>query len=369
MIHNRRQRVLIVGPYPPPDTGVTMPFKLFCDWMTTHGGDAYDVRIVRTHTDRKPLVRVFDPVVLWQLIKVILAIPFHSLWASRIVIFGSNRFVSLVGGTMALLTWPLGKPVSLRIFGGAYELYYQSRPAVVRWLIRRFFAFCDRVVAEPRLSAEALRAIWPEQIRGVRNYRVPLADAPPRAFDPARVRFVYTGNVRGVKGCGELLAAFADVRKRLVEQHRDIHVTLDFYGPIQPGSDPVAGLEDARQDEDITFHGAVANATLMAAYRQADVFVYPTYWPTEGHSGAVIEALCCGLPVLASDWRANSEVVHDGVNGLLCQAKDATSLADAMLRLAVDVDLRRRLSDGALREAAQYDAAVVCPELADALGL
>jgi len=237
-------------------------------------------------------------------------------------------------------------------------------------LIARMFSACERIVAEPMLSAKALETLWPRQIRGVRNYRIPIADVGPRTFDPRRMRFVFTGTIRGLKGCNELLAAFAEVRRRLAVERPNVRATLDFYGPVQQGaSDTVAGIESARQDPDIRFHGQVINDVLLSAHRKADVFVYPTYWPTEGHSGAVIEALFHGLPVIATDWRANTEVVEDGVSGLICKPKDVASLVECMLRLALNTDLRMRLSAGALRAAQKYDAAVVCPELAEALGL
>lgn len=143
-----------------------------------------------------------------------------------------------------------------------------------------------------------------------------------------------------------------------------------MYGPIYSVPvEQVEGLDAAKNDPDINFHGIVANSVLRQAYQHADVFVYPSYWPTEGHSGAIVEAMFYGLPILASDWRANPEVIQDGVNGLICKHKDVQSLADCMLRLARDVDLRRKLSAGALQSAGQYDVAVVCPELAEALGL
>jgi glycosyltransferase involved in cell wall biosynthesis len=360
----------MIGPYPPPDTGVSMPFKLFCDWLKTQRSEVYDVRVFRTHTDRKSLASFYHPQVLRRLLALVFVMPWEAVFADRIVIFSSNRFVTVVGGPMAVVMKLLRKPVSLRIFGGAFELYFQSRPRPIRWLIRRMFSCCDRIVAEPLLSAKALETIWPDRIRGVRNYRIPIPGTGPRTFDSRRVRFVFTGTVRGLKGIDELITAFADVRRRLASQRPDVRATLDIYGPLQEGSsDQVTALDAARQDADITFHGQVNNDALMRAYHVADVFVYPTYWPTEGHSGAMIEALFHGLPVVASDWRANPEVIQDGVNGLLCKHHDVANLADCMMRLALEVELRRRLSAGALASAGQYDVAVVCPELAEALGL
>ncbi len=271
---------------------------------------------------------------------------------------------------MALLMRPLRKPVSLRVFGGAYELYLESRSKPTQSLIRRLFSLAHRVVVQPRLVAEALRPIWPEQIRCVRNYRVAVADQAPRQFDAKSVRFIFGGNIRRTKGCGELFLAFADARRQLAERQCDVRIALDMYGPeYSVPTEVVDGIDAARRDPDIAFHGNVPNSVFRQALERADVFVYPSYWPTEGHSGAIVEAMFFGLPIIASDWRANTEVVQDGINGLICKHKDVASLADCMVRLAMNVELRRNLSASALQAADQYDAAVVCPELAEALGL
>lgn len=180
MTQKKRQRVVIIGPSPPPDTGVTMPFSLFCDWFTTTRGDEYQVRIVSTNSGDKSLVSLYNPKVMVKLFQIGCAIVWGALWADRVVVFGSNRFISSVGGAMALCMWPLRKPVSLRIFGGAYECYLQSRWKSTQWLIRRLFGLAHRIVVQPRLVADALRPIWPAQIRCVRNYRIPVSQQTAR---------------------------------------------------------------------------------------------------------------------------------------------------------------------------------------------
>jgi glycosyltransferase involved in cell wall biosynthesis len=227
----------------------------------------------------------------------------------------------------------------------------------------------ERIVVQTRLVADALKPIWPRQVRCVRNYRasVPL---PVHGFDPSRIRFIYAGGIRRTKGCGELFQAFAEAKRRIADTHPHTRLTLEMYGQVySTPCEAAPGIEAARCDPDIAFHGTIANHELSAAYSQADAFIYPTYWPTEGHSGAVLEAMFHGLPILASDWRSNAEIVRHGVNGLIFRHRDVASLVECIVQLAVDVELRRRLAAGALDEARQYDVAIVCPELADALGL
>ncbi len=63
----------------------------------------------------------------------------------------------------------------------------------------------------------------------------------------------------------------------------------------------------------------------------------------EGSSGAIKEGWITGVPVICSDLLSNTELVHDGVNGLTVPVGDAPALADAMRRCMLDPELRNRL--------------------------
>jgi len=70
-----------------------------------------------------------------------------------------------------------------------------------------------------------------------------------------------------------------------------------------------------------------------------------------------------GLPVIATNWRAMGEVVNPGVSGLLCKPKDPVDLADKMFAICTDMQLRKKLSHGALLESVRFDEKAVCARL------
>jgi glycosyltransferase involved in cell wall biosynthesis len=86
-------------------------------------------------------------------------------------------------------------------------------------------------------------------------------------------------------------------------------------------------------------------ASILAA---SHIFVLSTKW--EGLPLSVIEAMRAGLPVVASNVGGMSELVKDGVTGIMVEPGDAESLAAALERLVLDPELRRRMgSQGRLR--------------------
>ncbi len=82
-----------------------------------------------------------------------------------------------------------------------------------------------------------------------------------------------------------------------------------------------------------------------SAFAAADGVVLSSSWENFPH--VVVEALSVGTPVLATAVGGVTEVLRDGVNGLLVPIEDAPALAAAIRRFFADDELRLRLRDGA----------------------
>jgi glycosyltransferase involved in cell wall biosynthesis len=107
----------------------------------------------------------------------------------------------------------------------------------------------------------------------------------------------------------------------------------------------------------------VAGADKLAAFSRANLLVYPSYH--EGMPMAVIEAMACGLPIVATRVGGLPDLVSEGVNGLLVEAKNPAQLADALIRITTDTDLRHAMEKNSLRIAfEEYDMECLVPKLA-----
>jgi len=97
-------------------------------------------------------------------------------------------------------------------------------------------------------------------------------------------------------------------------------------------------------------------------FARADVFALSSRY--EGFGNVVIEAMACGVPVVATSSPGTREIVRDGVDGLLVDVHEPTALAAALEALLTDDTLRRRMSDEARRRALAFDV----PAIAAAYG-
>ncbi|MGE5501593.1 MAG: glycosyltransferase, partial [Ignavibacteriales bacterium] len=159
--------------------------------------------------------------------------------------------------------------------------------------------------------------------------------------DPPRL--VAVGRLHPVKGFDVLIDAFALVR----QAHPDARLSIVGDGEQrEPLRRQIAarGLEGA-----VDMPGALTPDAVRERLHAAGLFVLPSL--SEGMSLALLEAMACGLPVVASAVGGVNEVVRPDV-GILVPPHDPRALADAILQ-AVDDEARLRSMGAAARRRAE----------------
>ena len=176
----------------------------------------------------------------------------------------------------------------------------------------------------------------------------------PAASDALRILCI--GTLHEVKGQTHLIEACA----KLHERRRSFRCTFVGDGPDRAALEArtaTLGLADF-----VEFTGQQTANQVLERLHSADVLVAPSV-PTasgkrEGIPVVLMEAMACGLAVVASDLSGIPELVGDG-EGLLVAPGDAVALAAALERLAVDSDLRRQLGASARSKIeAEFDVSV-----------
>jgi glycosyltransferase involved in cell wall biosynthesis len=118
-------------------------------------------------------------------------------------------------------------------------------------------------------------------------------------------------------------------------------ITFNIYGegPLR------ASLEDMIKNKKLAEHvflrGKYTRDKLNEIMRDADIYLLPSV--TEGLPLALIEAMAWGLPIVATGVGGIPELIEDGTSGLLCEPKNSTSLAQAIISLIKDPPLALKL--------------------------
>ncbi len=127
------------------------------------------------------------------------------------------------------------------------------------------------------------------------------------------------------------------------------HVVFTGSGPM----DVPTMIQEAHCADHVTFTGMVDESTLPLIYRAADIFVLPSEAELQGM--VLLEAAASGLPLIGANASAIPEIVHHGVNGFLHVPGSADDLADRIVQLVEDPDLREKLGQRGL-ELVQHHA-------------
>ena len=161
--------------------------------------------------------------------------------------------------------------------------------------------------------------------------------APARRDVPV---LVHVSNFRPVKRVGDVLAVFAAIRAE-----RPARLRLVGDGPDRAGlAAQAAALGLAAEVE---FLGEQID--LPSVLCDADLFLLPS--ETESFGLVALEAMACGLPVVASAVGGLPEVIADGQTGVLCPMGDVGAMAAATRRLLDDAPARARLGGAGRRRA------------------
>ncbi len=175
--------------------------------------------------------------------------------------------------------------------------------------------------------------------------------APGCRLAPADHRvLVHVSNFRPVKRLLDVVRVFAGVKKV-------VRATLVLVGD---GPDHDAAQREATRlgmKHDVRFVGRVDDVADLL--RGADLFLLPS--ETESFGLAALEAMACGVPVIASDVGGLPEVVVSGESGYLAPVGDVTTMTERAIEMLQDPARHAALREGAVTRAREFSAEKVVP--------
>jgi glycosyltransferase involved in cell wall biosynthesis len=215
-------------------------------------------------------------------------------------------------------------------------------PANPAWraLRRAAYPLAATVVAQTQAAASWFRAGGVRRVAVIPN-PVALPVRAGAAADPwpgGAPLLLGVGRLVAQKGFDLLVGAFA----RVAPGFPDWRLLILGEGPERARLESLAARPGLA--ERVRLPGVSADPA--PAYRRASLFALPSRF--EGFPNALVEAMACGLPVVAADCPSGpAEIVRHGVDGLLVPAGDEAALAAALARLMADPGARRALGDAA----------------------
>lgn len=340
-------KVLIVGQTPPPYHGQAIMIdglvrSQLAGIELIHARMGYSSNV--NEVGRVRLAKVM------HLVSLVARIVYHRLVTGARILYyppgGADR-VPMIRDLVTLLAtrWMFDKTVFHYHTGGLSDLY-DELPPWQKWLFRKAYFGADAAIRNSALNPEDGR-----RLEAKRDYIIPngIDDPCPagsivpestgeEAGRPLRILFV--GTLCESKGALVLV----DACKQLAD--RGVACEVAFMGgwaDNEFAEQMRKRIDELHLGDRVRFLGVLTGDAKFAAFKQADVFCFPTFFKCETFGLVLLEAMACGLPVVTTRWRGIPTVVDDGKTGFLVEPQDADAVAEQLAHLAGDAGLRRRL--------------------------
>jgi len=206
----------------------------------------------------------------------------------------------------------------------------------------------DLLKIYPKMSADKIKVIYHGYDKELfhENVSVEKINIINAKYNIQHTKYlIFVGTIQPRKNIETLLNAFQILRRK--EAHRDLNLVIaGCEGWLAENI-----IEKIRKTPGAIMTGKFETEDLPALIAGAEVFVLPSLY--EGFGLPVLEAMACGIPVIAADNSSLGEIV--GTNGLLFDAKNTQQLAEMMQSTMEDKELKNSLREKGLERAKSFN--------------
>ncbi len=335
-------RILVVGQTPPPICGQALMIKNLLD------GDYRNIELfhVRMNFSHElDSAGKFRFAKLVELVRVAAKIYHYKLIYKPDVLYyppSGPRFFPVIRDIVILgLTRWLFKITVFHFHAGGLSEYFQRMNPLFGSILR--FAFVN-----PDLAIYTSNSAPRDGLSlGCKHENIIANGIPDAAGDYifrslaaiTRVHILFVAFLCEDKGV--LIAIHAVLE--LLKAGYDIELTcLGKWESVELQMRAMASIEPPFEAH-FNFPGVIVGDDKWQYYRNAEIFIFPSYYHSETFGIVLLEAMSFSLPVVASRWRGIPDVVEEGSCALLCEPKDIAGCRNALERLVKDASLREKM--------------------------
>jgi len=352
-----KPKILVSGHLPPPTGGVAAYYQAL---LRSSLPQKVDLSFVQTSTNKRLLAQsgkfTFSNLTsaiadCWRFTRAVMR---HRPQLSHIATaFG----LSFVKHSLCVVVARLfGSKVLLHPHCG-FSALYSNQPRWWQWYFRQVIRLTNGVITLSGEWNQLNQAVpgcpiyfLPNAI-DLKTYKGIFQDQEAIRRNSSPLKVLYLGYLGKNKGTFDLI----DAAKKAISEK--IPIVFNLFGDDMEIGDTSLikkNIDQAGLDHVVTVHPFADGEKKLDAFRNADVFAYPSY--SEGMPMAVIEAMACGLPIIATKVGGLPDLVKDGSNGILVEVQNPDQLANAFRLLSSNSDLRTTMRRNSFQSAFEnYD--------------
>ena len=228
----------------------------------------------------------------------------------NIIILPAENGLQVIAPLVVLLNVIFKRNLHYVVIGGWLPVFLKQK----RWLIK-VLKKIDYIYVETIGMKELLQTIGLTNVFVLPNFKeltiVNSDDLYKNSTVPLPV--CTFSRVMREKGIEDAVNAIVNINTN----KNSVIYTLDIYGNIDELQAEWFELLKSKFPSYINYKGVVPSNESTSILKNYYALLFPTFYEGEGFAGTLIDAMASGLPVIASDWKYNSEIISNNFTGLL----------------------------------------------------
>ena len=347
-MESRKVKVAMLGPFPPAIGGIVTSVQNF---LKSPLKDKYILLSFRTMSKKQGTPEYFEEKVYTKVCRVIFDL-------SSFLIFLLKEYPQLVHINTSFNTWAFWrdsvylviskmfrKKVFFQIRGGKLNEFWNHSSYLIKCVIKQILLMPDLIAVLSSAQKKPFIEIGlGEKVKVFPNtvdldrFRSPTMRNYRAEFDIPKHHVVIlfiANHFYKKKGGMDLLKTIPLV----IEKHKK--VLFVFVGG---GGEEEVMLSFCRKEkiqDYVKFTGFLSSKAIIQILNSSDIFVLPSH--SEGFPNVILEAMAAGLPIVSTPVGAIPEIIENGENGLLVKPKDHSALAEKLIWLIENEQVRKKM--------------------------
>ena len=335
-----KSKILFIVPLPPPVHGSTVMCKYIKDSKLIN--NEYDCDYVNLSASRNmEEVHRFMWVKIWRFIYTYINVIFKLMTHRYDLCYIALAFHKglLKDAPFVFLCKLYRRKIVIHLHGKGASQDAENR--FYRWLLKNTFRNTRVIMLSWLLYPDVEKFVKRENVLICPNGIPAVNQGFIKRNNPVP-RLLFLSNLIVSKGVLVLLDALK------ILKDKGYSFQCDFVGGETNEIDASRFADEANKrllNRMVIYQGRKYGEDKEEAYKNADVFVFPTFYDNECYPLVLLEAMQYGLPVVTTNEGAIPDEIVNNENGLICNRKDVVSLADCIQKLLDNPELRRQMGE------------------------
>lgn len=299
--------------------------KFLCEELKKHFNKVYSIDISQAKRNPYKIIKLFFYIFLYPTVPIIYSTSYRNIkWVDSLLCYLMPNRIKIL--------WAIGGNLHQRIENKVYNIKY--------------FKKFHKILVEGNIIKIELSKMGLNNVEVCPNFKT-ISYIPDitRKTVESEFRFLFFSRITPEKGVDDIFRA---VEMLNMKGFTSLY-SIDFYGPIDSNYKNDFLLKLDKYGSNVKYKG-ILNFNESKTYdiiSQYHLALFPTFWHGEGFPGVIVDSFIAGLPVLASSWGLNAEIIQNGVNGFIVEPKNSEQISavlENIINKTIDIEPMFRLS-------------------------